>query len=80
MEQILWLASRQDPPERLHERFCQVVVNWCVALGYLSNVQPSVVAWSTLMAAATELDGVDEGELFMRLATLLEQRAHQDAA
>lgn len=78
------LHAANQPPEQAGEELVRVIVNYSFALGYTAGVRPELIAhialWNCATTLAESVTDSDWSDIQMRIATLLEQQAHQDAA
>lgn len=81
LAQITRLASM--PAHEAGTELVQHIVNHCLAIGYSVGWRPEVIAVIALQNCASVLAEIPEGEwqeVCMRIAGLLEQQAHEEAA
>lgn len=81
LNQIIRLAA--NPPEDAGESLVKQVVNHALAIGYTVGHRPEVivtVALCNCISVLRELPDSEWRDVCTRIADLLEQQAHQDAA
>ena len=80
--QIVQLASM--PMGQAGEHLVQQIVNHSIAIGYTAGIHPatiaSIAANNSASVMAVDIDPDTWDNICLRIATLLEQQAHEEAA
>lgn len=78
------VRAASQPSEQAGTELVRAIVNYSLALGYTVGVRPEVIAsvalWNCTVVLAESLSDSEWADVQMRIANLLEQQAHEEAA